>query len=66
MEGGATSAAAWLLYLFPPLHRTSTVYTAVAGGAPLPWDLLAWFAGYGVVCFAIGLVVLRHRRLAII
>jgi ABC-type transport system involved in multi-copper enzyme maturation permease subunit len=66
MYGESTSAAAWLLYLFPPLHRTSAVYTAVAAGAALPWDLLAWFAGYGVVCFAIGLVVLRHRRLAII
>jgi hypothetical protein len=42
------------------------VYEAVASGRPLPWDLLAWFAGYGAVCFVIGLVVLRHRRLAII
>ena len=66
MYGTSTSAAAWVLYLFPPLHRTSAVYTAVAGGTALPWSLLAWFAGYGAICFAIGLVVLRHRRLAII
>ena len=66
MYGTSTSAAAWALYLFPPLHRTSAVYTAVAGGTALPWSLLAWFAGYGAICFAIGLVVLRHRRLAII
>lgn len=64
--GASKSAVARLLYLFPPIHRTSTVYEAVAGGRPLPWDLLAWFAGYGAVCFLIGLVVLRHRRLAII
>lgn len=66
MYGTSTSAAAWVLYLFPPLHRTSAVYAAVAGGTALPWSLLAWFAGYGAICFAIGLVVLRHRRLAII
>jgi ABC-type transport system involved in multi-copper enzyme maturation permease subunit len=64
--GASNGAAAWLLYLFPPIHRTSAVYAAVAGGTPLPWDLLAWFAGYGAICFAIGLVVLRRRRLAII
>jgi hypothetical protein len=64
--GASKSAAAWLLYLFPPIHRTSAVYAAVAEGRPLPWELLAWFAGYGAICFAIGLVVLRHRRLAII
>jgi ABC-type transport system involved in multi-copper enzyme maturation permease subunit len=64
--GTSTGPAAWLLYLFPPIHRTSTVYAAVAGGMALPWHLLAWYAGYGATCFAIGLVVLRHRRLAII
>lgn len=66
MYGASTNAAARLLYLLPPLHRTSAVYSAVAGGTPLPWELLAWFGGYGAVCFVIGLVVLRHRRLAII
>ncbi|MEP6999287.1 MAG: hypothetical protein ABI969_02330 [bacterium] len=55
-----------LLYLLPPLHRTSEVYTAVAKGEPLPWHLLEWFAGYGVACFVLGLLVLRFRRLAIV
>jgi hypothetical protein len=64
--GASTSAAARLLYLFPPLHRTSVVYAAVANRAALPWGLLAWFAGYGAICFVVGLVVLRHRRLAIV
>jgi hypothetical protein len=66
MYGASDGPAAWLLYLLPPLHRTSTVYAAVASGKALPWDLLAWYAGYGAACFVIGLVVLRHRRLAII
>ncbi len=62
----SSSAVAKLLYLFPPIHRTNEVYAAVAGGTALPWGLLAWFAGYGAMAFAIGLVILRHRRLAII
>jgi ABC-type transport system involved in multi-copper enzyme maturation permease subunit len=64
--GASTSVAARLLYLLPPIHRTSAVYEAAARGAELPWGLVAWFAGYGVACFAIGLQVLRRRRLAII
>lgn len=60
------SAAARLLYLLPPLHRTTEVYNAVAKGDPLPWPLLEWFAGYGAACFVLGLVVLRFRRLAIV
>lgn len=64
--GDSERALARLLYLLPPLHRTSEVYDAVAKGVALPWYLLGWFAGYGAVCFLIGLVVLRFRRLAII
>jgi hypothetical protein len=65
-HGESRSALAGLLYLFPPIHRTSEVYSAVANGVGLPWHLLGWFAAYGAVCFVIGLVVLRYRRLAII
>lgn len=64
--GDSTSPAAKLVYLFPPIHRMSEVYTAAASGVALPWHLLLWLAGYGAVCFSIGLVVLRYRRLAII
>jgi hypothetical protein len=64
--GESTGVAAKLLYLLPPLHRTSEIYEAVAKGVPLNWNLLAWFAGYGVACYVIGLVVLRYRRLAIV
>ncbi len=62
----STSPLAALLYLLPPLHRTSDVYGAVAKGEALPWPLLQWFAGYGIACYVIGLVVLRFRRLAIV
>lgn len=64
--GNAHGPLSALLYLLPPLHRTSEVYSAVAGGHALPWPLLGWFAGYGAVSFAIGLVVLRFRRMAIV
>jgi hypothetical protein len=64
--GESHSPFAALLYLLPPIHRTAPVYEAVAKGTALPWHLLCWFAGYGVACFVIGLVVLRYRRLAII
>ena len=60
----STAFAARLLYVLPPLHRTSEVYSAVAKGDPLPWHLLEWFGGYGVMCFVAALVVLRYRRLA--
>lgn len=53
------------LYLLPPLHRTEEVYRALAERTAVPWSLLAWFAGYGLVCFVAALVVLRRRRLAI-
>ena len=63
---GSHSIAARLLYLLPPLHRTSDVYNAVSNGEPLPWPLLEWFTGYGVACYLLGLLVLRFRRLAIV
>lgn len=64
--GESHHPAAWLLYLLPPLHRTSDVYTRVAAGSGIPWPLLQWYAGYGAVAVVIGLIVLRFRRLAIV
>ncbi|CAN5130768.1 hypothetical protein BH09GEM1_BH09GEM1_13610 [soil metagenome] len=55
-----------LLYLLPPVHRTPEVYNALAKAEPLPWPLVEWYAGYGIVCFIGGLIVLRYRRLAIV
>lgn len=64
--GASDHTLSGLLYLLPPIHRTSEVYSAVAKGAALPWHLLGWFAAYGTVSFVVGLVVLRFRRLAIV
>jgi hypothetical protein len=72
--GASTHPIAKLLYLLPPLHRANEVYLSVSGtsmfgsAAPggIPWALLAWLTGYGVVCYLAGLVVLRYRRLAIL
>ena len=70
--GASAHPVAKLLYLLPPLHRVNEIFASVPGApgsaAPLatPWALLAWLAGYGVVCYLAGLVVLRYRRLAIV
>ena len=72
--GASTHPIARLLYLLPPLHRVNEVYLSVSGApvvgsasaGSIPWALLAWLTGYGVVCYLAGLVVLRYRRLAII
>ena len=64
--GESTSVLAKLLYLLPPLHRTSEIYEAIAKGDPVNLPLLLWFAGYGAVAYVAGLVVLRYRRLAIV
>jgi hypothetical protein len=64
--GESKSVFARLLYLLPPLHRTREIYEALAKHAPIDSGLLAWYAGYGIVCYVIGLIVLRYRRLAIV
>ena len=72
--GASRHPLAKLLYLLPPLHRSDEVYAAVSGAPllatsappPIPWPILGWLAGYGVACYLAGLIVLRHRRLAIV
>ncbi|MFL5605618.1 MAG: hypothetical protein ACJ8AD_04160 [Gemmatimonadaceae bacterium] len=64
--GTSSSPVAKLLYLLPPLHETTGVYEALAEGVALPWHSIARLGGYGAACFVAALVVLRHRRLAII
>jgi hypothetical protein len=63
--GNATGIRHWLLYLLPPIHRADNVAEIVmrAAKTPVPWSLIAWLAGYGLVCFALGLFVLRKRPL---
>jgi hypothetical protein len=64
LYGASTNPLAVLLRLFPPVHRTSEAYSAVAHGMPLPWQSVLWLAGYGTIAFVAGLAILRHRRLA--
>lgn len=54
----------WVAHLFPPVHKLGGVYTAIARDAALPLSDLAWLTGYGLVCFMLGLLVLRIRALA--
>jgi hypothetical protein len=63
--GNATGMRHWLLYLLPPIHRADNVVDIVMRGAqtPVPWSLIAWLGGYGLVCFVLGLFVLRKRPL---
>ena len=55
----------WLLYLLPPVHRAADVYGLVMrdSGRALPWASIAWIAGYGALCFLLGLLVIRKRPL---
>lgn len=61
---GATGVRGALLHLLPPVHLTTPVYVAVAGGGAIPWGDFTWLTGYGVVCFVLGLIVLRFKSLA--
>lgn len=54
----------WLAHLFPPVHKLGGVYRAIAADEALPLYDLAWLTGYGLVCFVLGLLVLRYRALA--
>jgi hypothetical protein len=71
--GESTHPLAKLLYLLPPIHRTDEIYASIATtpssaahSLALPWHSIWWLAGYGAAAFLIGLLVLRHRRLAIV
>ncbi len=64
--GGSKSVFAKALYVLPPLSRTSEVYSALSLGKPLNLQLVQWFGGYGIACVIIALVILRHRRLAVV
>lgn len=62
--GESASPFARALYLLPPITKIEAVYARAAQHLALPWQILAWLAGYGLACFVAGLLVLRHRRLA--
>lgn len=52
----------WAVYALPPVARISGIVTLAFGATTeFPWSSVAWLAGYGLVCFVLGLVVLRFR-----
>lgn len=54
----------WLLYILPPVHRAADVYAMALGEPrPVPWAAIAWLGGYGLICFALGMLVIRKRPL---
>lgn len=54
-----------IVYLLPPMHRTTVLYAYVAGTTPsFPWGAQVWLTAYGTVCFGLGLWILRTRSLA--
>jgi hypothetical protein len=61
----ASGPAHWLLYLLPPIHRADNITDIVMRSAntPVPWGLIAWLGGYGLMCFLLGLLVIRKRPL---
>jgi hypothetical protein len=63
--GNETGLRHWLLYLLPPVHRAEDVYAMILHepGSGTPWQSIAWLAGYGLICFAFGLLVIRKRPL---
>ena len=54
----------WVAPLLPPVADGGEVLAALVVGDPVPERIALWLAGYGVVCFVIGLFVLRRRALA--
>lgn len=65
MWGEERGIRGWLVHLLPPMHRSSELYAYVAGTTTsFPWATQLWLTGYGALCFAIGLWILRTRSLA--
>lgn len=50
--------------LVPPSHKTTPMMGAILTGQPLDGGAVWWAIGYGLTCFAAGLVVLRFRPMA--
>ena len=53
-----------LVESLPPVHRLDDVANSLIGTGTAPSSDVVWLAGYGLVCFALGLVVLRYGSLA--
>ena len=63
--GNAEGVRHWLLYLLPPVHRDDQVFALLAQtpNDPLPWASILWLGGYGLLCFVLGMAVIRRRPL---
>jgi hypothetical protein len=61
--GESESILSKLLYLLPPLNRTTEIYYAVASHSAVNWRLLSWFGAYGAACVVAGLLVIHTRRM---
>jgi hypothetical protein len=55
----------WLLHLLPPVHRAADIYALVGNSSArqIPWSSIAWLGGYGLICFVLGMIVVRKRPL---
>ena len=50
--------------ILPPVHRLDNVANSLIGTGSAPFSDVVWLVGYGLLCFVIGLVVLRYGSLA--
>jgi hypothetical protein len=60
----ATGWRALAVRLLPPIDRMGAVVGAATARTAVPMTDLWWLTGYGLVCFLLGLLVLRRRALA--
>jgi hypothetical protein len=63
--GAAKYFPRFLLYLLPPVHKAGDVYSLLFhdGVTAVRWGSIAWLAGYGAMCLALGMLVIRRRPL---
>lgn len=52
-----------LVELLPPVHRVDGVTDALLAGRTAPTYDLLWLVGYGMLCFVVGILVIRYRSL---
>lgn len=62
--GAETGVRGTLVKLLPPVHRLAPLRDTLYSGGPVEWAGLLHLLGYGLLFFALGLVVLWRRSLA--
>jgi len=53
-----------LVEILPPVHRLDDVANSLIGTGSAQSSDIIWLVGYGLLCFALGLVLLRYGSLA--